>query len=112
MITKIHAYLVKEMNLAENAEEKPAEFANRRVCQITLEAFWTQTVKGEEGFDRTDSMLEGLGAGWTASFHGKSLPLALSIPDQRVPPSSHRVVNRGDTSLVRDVCKRTSGTAH
>ena len=58
-IRKIHAYLVKEVNLAENAEEKSAEFVNR-VCQITLEAFF---LKGEEGFDRTDSMLEGLGAG-------------------------------------------------
>ena len=36
MMTKIYAYLVKEVNLAENAEDKPAEFANRRVCQITL----------------------------------------------------------------------------
>ena len=59
MIKKIHAYLVKEVNLAENAEEKSAEFVNR-VCQVTLEAFWTQKVKGEESFDRTDSMLEGL----------------------------------------------------
>ena len=62
MITKIHAYLMKEVNLAENAEEKSAESVNR-VCQVTLEAFWTQIVKEEEGFDRTDSMLEGLGAG-------------------------------------------------
>ena len=36
MITKIHAYLVKEVNLAKNAEEKSAEFVNR-VCQVTLE---------------------------------------------------------------------------
>ena len=35
---------------------------------MTLEAFWTQNRKGEESFDWTDSMLEGLGAGWTASF--------------------------------------------
>ena len=56
MIRKIHAYLVKEVNLAENAEEKSAEFVNR-VCQVTLETFWTQNVKGEEGFERTDSML-------------------------------------------------------
>ena len=28
---------------AENAEEKSAEFVNR-VCQVTLEAFWTQNV--------------------------------------------------------------------
>ena len=62
MIRKIHAYLVKEVNLAENAEEKAAEFVNR-VCQVTLEPFWTQKVKGEEGFERTDSMLEGLGSG-------------------------------------------------
>ena len=73
MIRKIHAYLVKEENLAENAVEKSAEFVNR-VCQVTLEAFWAQNVKGEESFDRTDSMLEGLGAGWTASFLAKIYP--------------------------------------
>ena len=66
MITKIQAYLVKEVNLAEKAEQKAAEFVNR-VCQVTLETFWTQKVKGEEGFERTDSMLEGLGAGWQKS---------------------------------------------
>ena len=60
-------------NLAKNAEEKSAEFVNR-VCQVTLEAFWTHNVKGEEGFERTDSMLEGLGAGWTASFLAKVYP--------------------------------------
>ena len=73
MIRKIHAYSVKELNLAENAEEKSAEFVNR-VCHVTLEAFWTQKMRGEEGFDRTDSMLEGLGAGWTASFLAKVYP--------------------------------------
>ena len=70
MIRKIHAYLVKEVNLAEKAEEKAAEFVNR-VCKVTLETFWTEKVKGEEGFERTDSMLKGLGAGWTASFLAK-----------------------------------------
>ena len=59
MIKKIHAYLLKEVNLAENAEGKTAEFVNR-VCQVTLETFWTEKLKGEEGFERTDSMLEGL----------------------------------------------------
>ena len=73
MIRKIHAYLVKDVNLAENAEEKSAEFVIR-VCQVTLKAFLTQKVKREEGFDRTDSMLEGLGAGWTASFLAKVYP--------------------------------------
>ena len=38
MIRKIHASLVKEVNLAENAEEKAAELVNR-VCQVTLETF-------------------------------------------------------------------------
>ena len=33
-----------------------------------------QDVKGEEGFERTDSMLEGLGAGWIASFLAKVYP--------------------------------------
>ena len=64
LITKIHACLVKEVSLAENSEEKSVEFVNR-VCQVTLEAFWTQNETGEEGFDRTDSMLESLGARWT-----------------------------------------------
>ena len=73
MITKIHAYLLKEVNLAENAGENTAEFVNR-MCQITLENFWTQEVKGQEGFERTDSMLEGLEAGWTASFLAKVYP--------------------------------------
>ena len=31
MIRKIHAYLVKEVNLAESAEEKAAEFVNRHI---------------------------------------------------------------------------------
>ena len=70
MITKIHTYLLKEVNLAENAGEKTAEFVNR-MRQITLETFWTQEVKGQEAFKRTDSMLEGLRAGWTASFLAK-----------------------------------------
>ena len=61
------------MNLAKNAEEKAAEFVNR-VCQATLENFWTEKVRGEEGFERTDSMLEGLGAGWTPSFLAKVYP--------------------------------------
>ena len=73
MISKIYVYLVKEVNLAENTEEKSAEFVNR-VCQVTLETFWIQKVRGEEGFDRTESMLEGLGAGWTASFLSKFHP--------------------------------------
>ena len=70
MIRRIHAYLVKEVSLAENAGEMSAEFVNR-VCQVTLEAFWTQNVKREEGFDRSDSKLEGLGAGWTAFLSAK-----------------------------------------
>ena len=70
MIRRIHVYLVKEVNLAENVGEMSAEFVNR-VCQVTLEAFWTQNVKREEGFDRNDSKLEGLGAGWTAFLSAK-----------------------------------------
>ena len=73
MITKIHAYSMKEVNLAKNTEEKSAKFVNR-MCQVTLEAFWTQNERGEEGFDRTDGMLEMLAAGWTASFLAKVYP--------------------------------------
>ena len=73
MITKIHAYLVKELNSVENSEEKSAEF-NNSMCQITLKALWTQNVRGEEVFEMTDCMREGLGAGWTASFLTKIYP--------------------------------------
>ena len=38
MIRKIHAYLVKEVSLAKNPEEKSAEFI-KRVCEVTLETF-------------------------------------------------------------------------
>ena len=104
MITKIHAYLLKEVNLAENAGEKTAEFVNR-MCQVTLETFWTQEVKGQEGFERTDSMLERLGA--------KSLALL----DKRIPPSSSGSVNSGTNSLVCDIWsrefhERTGDAAH
>ena len=50
MMKKIHAYLLKEVNLAENAEEKTAEFVNR-MCQITLETFWNQEVKGKKALN-------------------------------------------------------------
>ena len=50
MMKKIHAYLLKEVKLAENAEEKTAEFVNR-MCQITLETFWTQEVKGKKALN-------------------------------------------------------------
>ena len=50
IIRKIYVYLVKEVNLAKNAEEKAAEFVNR-VCQVTVETFWTQEVKGEEALN-------------------------------------------------------------
>ena len=56
MIRKIHAYLVKEVNLAKNAEEIPAEFVNR-VCQVTLEALWTQNMREKKA-------LTGLTACW------------------------------------------------
>ena len=58
MIRKIHVHLVKKVNLAKNAEEKSADFVNK-VCQVTLEAFWTQNVKGEEAFDRLTACCKG-----------------------------------------------------
>ena len=73
MIKKIPAYLLKKVNLAENAEEKTAEFINR-MCQITLETFWTQNVKGEEGFERKIACWKGWEPGWTAPFLAKVYP--------------------------------------
>ena len=116
MITKIHAYLLKEVYLAENAGEKTAEFVNR-MCQITLETFWTQEVKGQEGFERTDSMLEGLGAGWTASFLAKVYPKVSRYLIKKIPPSSSESIDSGINSLVRDIRsgefrERTGDTAY
>ena len=50
---------MKELNLAEIAEENYVS----RMCQVTREIFWTENLWGEKGYDRTDSMLEGLGEG-------------------------------------------------
>ena len=116
MITKIHAYLLKEVNLAENAGEKTAEFVNR-MCQITLETFWTQEVKGQEGFERTDSMLEGLGAGWTASFLAKVYPKVSHYLIKEFLQAVVRVSSSGINSLVRDIRsgefrERTGDTAY
>ena len=72
-ITKNHAYLVKELNLAEIVEVKSAETLDR-MYQIPLEAFWTQNVRAERGFEKTDSMLEALGALLTTSFLAKVYP--------------------------------------
>ena len=118
MITKIHAYLLKEVNLAENAGEKTAEFVNR-MCQITLETFWTQELKGQEGFERTGlSQHAGrVGSRMDRVLLGKSLPESLALLDKRIPPSSSGSVNSGTNSLVcdiwsRELRERTGGTAH
>ena len=83
MIRKIHAYLVKEVR---NAEEKSAEFVNR-VCQVTLETFWSQNMKREEGFDSTDYEPDR-----PRPFY--KLPFTFSISDKKIPPSSRRSINR------------------
>ena len=88
-ITKVHAYLVKELNLAANAEEKLAEFIDR-MCQITLEAIWTQNVRLEKGFERTDSIPEALGAGWT-------------LYDKGIPQGSYGIIYRRHPRTVCDV---------
>ena len=115
MIKKIHAYLVKEVDLAENAEEKSAEFVNR-VCQVTLEAFWTQNVKEKKALTGLTACWKGWEPDGTRP-SCKILPIAFSIPDSRVPPSSRRSIDRGTTSPVRDfwsgeLCEGTSNTAH
>ena len=60
MIKKIHAYLLKEVNLAENAEEKTVEFVNR-MCQITLETFCTQEFKGKKALNGQIACWKGWG---------------------------------------------------
>ena len=48
LIAKIHTYLVRDLNMAESGGERSAEFVDR-ICQITLETFWTEIALGEEG---------------------------------------------------------------
>ena len=52
MITKIHAYLLKEVNLAENAGEKTAEFVNRNVSDYSGNLL-------DPGSERTGGILKG-----------------------------------------------------
>ena len=68
-------------------------------------------MKREEGFERTDSMLEGLGAGWTASFLAKIYP---KVSHYLIKEFLQAVV---EVSIVRDVWSRmfregTGDTAH
>ena len=73
MIPKIHADLVRELNSAENEGEKSTEYRDR-TYQTTLETIWTGNMRGEEGFERTDSMLGRLGGGWPTPFLTKTYP--------------------------------------
>ena len=101
--------------MAENAEEKTAEFVNS-MCQITLETFWTQEVKGKMALNRHIACWKG----WEPDglvLLGESLPESLSLLDKGIPPSSSGSIDSGTTSFVRDVWSRefrevTGGTAH
>ena len=100
MITKIYVYIVRELILAENEGEKSAELVDK-MCQITLEVFWTQIVRGEECFERTDSMLKGLGAGWTTSFLANVYP---GLSRYLIREILHaRIIYCSDPGTVRDV---------
>ena len=103
------------MNLAGNEGEKSAKFIDR-MCQITLEAYWTQNVKGEEGFEGTDGMVERLGAGWTASFLVK-IYTGFSLSNTRILQGYHGIIYGSGPGVVRDVWSRkfhkmTSSGAH
>ena len=57
----------KKLKLAEVDGANPTESVST-LSPTTLDVIWTKNVRGEEGFERTDSML---GAGWTESFLAK-----------------------------------------
>ena len=74
-------------------------------------------MKGREGFERTDSMLEGLGAGWTASFLAKVYPKVSHYLIKEFLQAVVRVSIVEINSLVRDIRsgefrERTGDTAH
>ena len=76
MIAKIHAYLVRELKLAENEGEKSAEFVDR-MCQTTPEAFWTENKRGEDG-----SHVGRVGRRMDRILSGEKLPRAHSLRGQ------------------------------
>ena len=65
-----------------------------------------QEVKGHEGFERTDSMLEGLGAGWTASFLAKVYP---KVSHYLIKEFLQAVVKVSIVELISPVCDIWSG---
>ena len=89
-----------EVNLDKKVE-KSAEFVNK-VRQVILESFWHRK-------RREKTAPTGLTACWKGWEQDATRPsrqnpsLAISIPDQRDPPNSHRVINHGNTSPLRDV---------
>ena len=56
MIAKIHSFIPMDLNLAEGEQAKPTEFVDR-ISRTTLEAFWIEIVRGQEGCTRVDIML-------------------------------------------------------
>ena len=63
-------------------------------------------MRGEKGFERTDSILEVLGAGWTTSFLGDSLPGTLLLYNWGIPQNHYGIIYRSDSKTVRDVSSR------
>ena len=102
MITKIHAYLVRELNLAENEEEKLAVFMDR-MFQITIEAFWTKKVL--------------IGSRMDHVLPGEHLTETHLLSIERIPQIHHKIIYLSNSGNVRDAWSRkfhyrTSSAAH
>ena len=74
----------------------------------------TRAVKGKEGFDRIDSMLEGLGAGWTALFLVALLSegnydVIISAPNRGVEMENLRPLSAELPTVWSDISKAMRG---
>ena len=101
----------------QGVRKNHSEQTKGRMGQTTLEAFLMKNVRGEDGFERPDSMLQGLVAGWTASFLAlKNLPRTLLVANTRIPQGHYGIIHRSDPgtvcdSRIRKLQKRTSSAA-
>ena len=100
----------------QGVRKNHSEQTNDRMGQTTLEAFLMENVRGEDGFEKPDSMLEGLVAGWTASFLAQNLPRTLSVANAGIPQGHYGIIYRSDPgtvcdSRIRKLQNRTSSAA-
>ena len=86
----------------QGVRKNHSEQTNDTMGQTTLEVFFMKNARGEDSFERPDSMLEGLVAGYTASFLAQNLPRTLSVANTGIPQGHYGIIYRSDPGTVCD----------